>query len=154
MQDVHPACLSQELSWQTAKLSMGRPVHENLFSILHKGLQLTWTHIHSVFSLVLCIYGQQVRCFGLSNHVLRSPSWKYQMLLSRLCRAELYLSGCIHMQVVIVGDELHGGVPDVLGGELASPLNERNHDVCVPLQVREESATRSLQRFVISSPQS
>lgn len=42
------------------------------------------------------------------------------------------------MQVIIVGDELHGGVPDVLGGELPSPLNERDHDVGVPLQVWEE----------------
>ncbi len=46
------------------------------------------------------------------------------------------------MQVVIVGDELYGGVPDVLGGELASPLDEGNHDVCVPLQVREEPAIK------------
>ncbi len=46
------------------------------------------------------------------------------------------------MQVIVVGDELHGGVPDVLGGELTSPLNERNHDVCVPLQVWEEPANK------------
>ncbi len=64
------------------------------------------------------------------------------MRSGRLCKAKLYLGGCIHMQIIIVGDELHGGVPDVLGGELASPLNERNHDVCVPLQVREEPATK------------
>ena len=46
------------------------------------------------------------------------------------------------MQVIIVGDELHSGVPDVLGGKLASPLNQRNHDICVPLQVRKEPATK------------
>lgn len=64
------------------------------------------------------------------------------MLLGSMSKAELHLGGCIHMQVVIVGDELYGGVPDVLGGELASPLNEGDHNVCVPLQIREEPANR------------
>ncbi len=66
------------------------------------------------------------------------------MLLGKMSRAKVYLGGCIHMQVIVVGNELHGGVPDVLGGELASPLNEGNHDVYVPLQVREEPAKQTL----------
>ena len=44
------------------------------------------------------------------------------------------------MQVVVVGDELHGGVPDVLGGELPSSLNERDHNVHIPFQIWEKPA--------------
>lgn len=54
MQDVHLTYVSLELSWQTAKLAMGRPVHEYLLSPLRNGLQLTWTHIHSIFTHVFC----------------------------------------------------------------------------------------------------
>lgn len=43
------------------------------------------------------------------------------------------LCGCICMQVIIVSDELNCGVPDVFGGKLSSTLNERDHDVSVPL---------------------
>lgn len=55
-----------------------------------------------------------------------------------------YLAGCIHMQVIVVGNELHGGVPDVFGRELARSLYQCDHDVCVPLQVWEEPADKLL----------
>lgn len=51
-----------------------------------------------------------------------------------------YLGGSILVEIIIVGDQLYSGVPDVLGGELASPLNKCDHDVNIPLQVWEESA--------------
>ena len=50
------------------------------------------------------------------------------------------LCGCVSVKVIVVGDELHCGVPDVLGRELPSTLDERNHDICVPLQVWEKPA--------------
>ena len=42
------------------------------------------------------------------------------------------------MQIIIVGDELHCGVPDVFCRELAGSLNQGDHDISVPLQVWEE----------------
>ena len=51
------------------------------------------------------------------------------------------------MEVIIVGDELHCGVPDVLGGELPSTLNERDHDICVPLQVWEKPVKQKMPGF-------
>lgn len=57
-----------------------------------------------------------------------------------VARADAHLCGSICMQIIIVGDELHGGVPDVLGRELARSLYKRDHHICVPLKVWEEPA--------------
>ena len=48
------------------------------------------------------------------------------------------------MQVLVVADDLYGGVPDVLGGKLASTVNECQHDIHVPAEVWEESANPDL----------
>ena len=51
------------------------------------------------------------------------------------------LGGCIFVQVITVGDELFSGVPDVLGGELPSSLNQGDHHIHIPLQIWEEPAS-------------
>ena len=51
-----------------------------------------------------------------------------------------HLARGVLMQAGVVGDQLHGGVPQVLAGKLARALDQRQHAVHVPGQVRGRSA--------------
>lgn len=48
------------------------------------------------------------------------------------------------MQILIVADDLDGGVPDVLGRKLARPVNQRQHHIHVPMEVWEKPASRGI----------
>ena len=51
-----------------------------------------------------------------------------------------HLFGGIGVQLGVVGDELHDGVPDLLRGKLPSALYKQQADVHKPLQVWVEPA--------------
>jgi len=53
------------------------------------------------------------------------------------------LLGGVGMQLGVVGDELHNGVPDLLGGKVAGALNQQQAHVHKPLQIRIEPVSVS-----------
>ena len=53
VQDLHVTCVSQEVSQQTAKLAKGRPVHEDVLSILHKGATDMDAHTQRMYTCIL-----------------------------------------------------------------------------------------------------
>lgn len=73
----------------------------------------------------------------------RHAKWFRQIITWRVPPEKKYfshLASGVIMQLGVVGDELHNGVPDLLGGELACPLNELQADIHIPFQAGIEPA--------------
>ena len=56
-----------------------------------------------------------------------------------------HLVGSIFMEILIIADDLDRRMPNVLGCKLASSVNQRQHHIHVPAQVREEPESGTLQ---------